>query len=53
MKKIFFAAVVVATISMVSCTSESVENKADKTLSNKSVNDTTGGQNGTIPPPRP
>ena len=53
MKKIFFAAVVVATISMVSCTSESIENKANKTLTNKAVNDSTGGQSGTSPPPRP
>ncbi len=53
MKKILFATVIVAVISMVSCTSDSVDTSNSKTLTYKSVNDTTGGQSGTIPPPRP
>lgn len=62
MKKIFFTAIVAATITSVSCTSEALQEK-NSSLQNSSnsselvqtnrPSDTIGGQGGTIPPPPP
>jgi hypothetical protein len=62
MKKILFAAVVVFSITLVSCTSDATETNNGKTnLSNvhnelvqtQKNADSTGGQGGTTPPPKP
>ena len=58
-KKIFFAAVMVFSITLVSCTSDAIEGNSGSNVIKSDINqtlktrDTTGGQGGTVPPPPP